>query len=287
MTFRRKPTLRGRRALLTGATGGLGREIAFALAEQGIDLALTDRPGAELPALARELEALAIAVATVEADLTDRSAHVDIVRSAESALGPIDILINNAGMEVVSPWHKRTPENLGAEVELNLVAPMLLTQAALPGMIARGSGHVVTISSIGGMIALPYLVGYAATKHGIAAYNRALSAEVSDQGIRVTTVFPGLIRNAGMGARYADWLVPPRLSKFVTKTPRQVGLAVVRGLVTGQSEVVVSRTPTRPVAMLTAIRPAITIRLLQRVRRRAAPILDANLGYDDSHSEAR
>ncbi len=286
MTFLSKPTLRGRRALLTGATGGLGREIAIALAEQGIDLALTDRPGAKLASLARELEALGIAVVTVEADLTDRSAHADIIRSAESELGPLDILINNAGMEVVGPWHKRTPENLGAEVELNLMAPMLLTQAALPGMVARGSGHVVTISSIGGMIALPYLVGYAASKHGIAAYNRALSAEVCDRGIRVTTVFPGLIRNAGMGARYTEWLIPRRLTRLATKTPRQVGAAVVRGLRTGRSEVVVSNTPTRPVAMLTALRPEITIRILQRVRRRAAPILDANLGYDGQPSES-
>lgn len=280
MTFRPKVRLTGRRALLTGATGGLGRAIAVALAEQGVDLALSDRPGQDLAPLTHSLKAFGVHVVTVEADLTGRTSGPDIIRAAEDALGPLDILINNAGMEVISPWHQRTPENIGAEIELNLVAPMLLTQAALPGMVARGGGHVLTISSIGGMLALPYLLGYAASKHGIAAYNRALAGEVREHGVRVTTVFPGLIRDAGMGARYTDWLVPPRFRRLATKTPRQVAAAVIKGLQTGQSEIVVSATPARPLAMLTAIRPEITISIFERVRRQWGPRLDANLGHD-------
>ncbi|MGE2737480.1 SDR family NAD(P)-dependent oxidoreductase [Mycolicibacterium vaccae] len=272
---------------MTGAKGGLGGAIALALAQQGVDLVLSDRPGQGLSALVPPLQQFGVTVATVEADLTDRSASPNLISAAEEELGPLDILINNAGMEVISPWNKRTPENIGAEIELNLIAPMLLTQAALPGMVSRGRGHILTISSIGGMLALPYLLGYAASKHGIAAYNRALAGEVREHGVRVTTVFPGLVRDAGMGARYTDWLVPPRYRKLTTKTPQQVGAAVVKGLRTGQSELVVSATPARPLAVLTAIRPEITIGIFEGVRRQWGPILDANLGYDDALSEAR
>ncbi|WP_291081536.1 SDR family NAD(P)-dependent oxidoreductase [Dietzia sp. UBA5065] len=285
--LRDRTDLAGRRALLTGAGGGLGRTIAVALAEQGVDLVLTDRPGTDLSGLSRDLGSRGVRVATLDADLTDRAAASDLVRRAEEALGPLDILINNAGIEFVAPWHDRTPENLAFEVDLNLVAPMLLTHAVLPGMVERGRGHVLTISSIGGMMAIPYLIGYAASKHGIAAFNRALAAEVGDKGIAITTVFPGLIRDAGMGANYTGALTPGVLERVATRTPAAVGRAVVRGLRTGRNEVVVSATPTRPIAVLTAIRPSASIRLMQRILRWGAPRVDAHLAEARSRADGQ
>lgn len=265
---------RGKVALLTGATGGLGSAIAESLTAAGVNIVLSDRPGTPLDTLADHLRRHGIRVATVEADLTDRDAAPTLLARSEAQLGAIDILVNNAGVEFVGSWSERTPENLAFEVEINLLAPMLLTQAALPAMLSRGSGHIINISSIGGLIALPFLAGYAATKHGLAAYGRSLACELGDQGVTFTTVFPGLIRNSGMGARYSDALLSPRWHSTFTKTPEQVGAAVVHALHTHQCEVVVSATPARPSAMLTAIAPSIPIRVLRRVRDWGAPKLN-------------
>jgi short-subunit dehydrogenase len=253
--------LTGQTALLTGATGGLGTAIGYALATAGVNLALSDRVSDPLERRVKELADLGVSVVPLVADLTDRDAPAMLVEHAERQLGRLDILINNAGVEFAGPAAGRTPQNLGLEVDLNLVAPMLLTHAALPGMVRRGHGHVVGISSIAGLIALPYFAGYVATKTGLAAYMRAMHAEHSHTGVRFSTVFPGLIRNGGMGAELVD-VLPRRWQRLLTRTPEEVGAAVVRVLRENRRELVVSATPARPSAFLAALAPGVSVRVL-------------------------
>ena len=142
--------LRGRTALVTGASGGLGAHLARRLAREGMDVALTARREAELSALAVELGTLGVRAVALPADLSDLSQIDPLLERAEAALGPLDLLLNNAGMELAGAFTALTREELTGMVDLNLTAPLLLTHRVLGGMLARGRGHVVFISSLAG-----------------------------------------------------------------------------------------------------------------------------------------
>lgn len=142
---------------------------------------------------------------------------------------------------------------------------MLLTRAALPGMLEHGRGNVVTISSVGGKMALPYLAPYAATKFGVAAFMRALSAELGQQPVAFSTVFPGAIRDVGMAAQAGR--LP--LERFFTRSPAQVGDAVVRAIRTNRAEVVVSAQPARVPEALAVVAPGLSARLMRATAKRA------------------
>jgi NAD(P)-dependent dehydrogenase (short-subunit alcohol dehydrogenase family) len=192
--------LRGRKALITGAAGGLGGYIARALAAEGVDLALSDLPEAPLDANLQLLEGSGVSVESVAADLGDEAQTQGLLADAEETLGPIDILVNNAGLEFGGPFLERAPEEIEALVRVNLVATMLLTRAALPGMLERGRGRVVTISSEVGLAGLARYAAYAASKGGVIALTKALARELAPRGICVNSVAPGPIE-AGMLVR--------------------------------------------------------------------------------------
>lgn len=230
----------GKNVLLTGAAGGIGGAIAHALAAEGANLLLTDRPGAELQERALALASrYGVRVETLSAELTDRAAIVELARRAETVLGPIDILINNAGVEMITFFGARTQEDLAAAIDVNLTAPVLLTHLLLPGMLERGRGHIVTMSSIAGKLVIPYDATYSTTKHGLSAFMRSLSGELETDAVQCSTIFPTAIRNAGMGVN----LVGEKETwgqRLVTRTPEQVADKVVVAIKTGRLETIVS-----------------------------------------------
>ncbi len=211
--------LRGRTALVTGASGGLGAHLARRLAREGMHVALTARRETELAALAEELEALGVRSAALPADLSDLAQVDPLLEGAEAALGPLDLLLNNAGMELAGAFTALTRDELTAMVDLNLTAPLLLTHRVLAGMLARRRGHVVFISSLAGKSGPAYDEPYAATKAGLIGLTQSLRAEYRREPVGFSVVCPGFIRGDGMYQRMVEaglranrlWARPPSI----------------------------------------------------------------------------
>jgi short-subunit dehydrogenase len=179
--------LHGRRALVTGASRGIGAALARQLARRGAQLALVARASTALDGVATELGGVAY-----PCDLTDLTAVDDLVERVE-ADGGVDVLINNAGVSNVGWFLDRTLPEIDQVITLNLTAPLHLCRLLLPRMIARGRGHVVNISSMAGVIAPPGLVAYGASKAGLSHMTAGLRADLRDQPVTLTNVHLGSV----------------------------------------------------------------------------------------------
>jgi uncharacterized protein len=175
---------------LTGASAGIGEGLARELARAGHSLRLVARRRDRLDALAAEL---GVPCHVVAADLNDPEAAVALLGPAEAALGPIDVLINNAGQQVIGHSHLVPFADTRRVIELNLLTPLALTQAVLPAMIARRSGTIVDIASMAALAPTPRMLSYNAAKCGMAGASEALRGELMGSGVHVVTVYPGII----------------------------------------------------------------------------------------------
>lgn len=255
--------LRGKNALVTGAAGGLGQFIARALAAEGVNLALSDLPAADLSEVRGEVRGSGVTAESVPTDLTDIPGLESLVRHAEEAVGPLDILVNNAGVEFTGAFTAHTREELETITALNLLAPMELIRAVLPGMTERGRGHVVNIASIAGKAPMAYFSTYNATKYGLVGLTHSLRFEYGDEPIGFSAVCPGFISRVGMLGRVEDQVEIP--AAMGTMPPEAVGAAVVKAIVENKPEVLVVKRPIRPLIMLAAVAPRAAIRLSERV----------------------
>jgi short-subunit dehydrogenase len=178
----------GAHVLLTGATGALGRRLAHELAGRGARLTLVARSVDDLERLAAEVGGRAL-----PADLLEAEERARLVASAEEGGGPLDVLLNNAGVETASHVADEDAESLTRAVTLNLLAPMDLTRLALAGMLARGRGTVVNVSSLSAVSAVPGMATYAATKAGLSHFTSGLQADLRGTGVRTLLVELGPI----------------------------------------------------------------------------------------------
>jgi 3-hydroxybutyrate dehydrogenase len=180
-----------RTALVTGASSGIGREVAVHLAAAGHDLALTGRDQA---ALARTA-ALCAGVRTVliPADLTAPGAVEEVFAAAEAALGPVEILIANAGIGHSAPLSKTTDEDWARVIEINLTVPFRCVRRAAPAMVAAGWGRIVVMGSVASKVGAPYIGAYAASKHGVLGLVRSAAAELARHGVTVNAVCPAFV----------------------------------------------------------------------------------------------
>jgi len=185
--------LAGLVALVTGASSGIGDSTARALAEAGADVAITARRLDRLDVLAADLERTGSKVLVLAADLMREDDCRRIVTATEAHFGRLDILVNNAGVMLLAPVDGSNPADWRTMLELNVLAPMVSSQAALAGMRARGGGHIVNIASTAGRIANPNVSGYSASKFGIVAFSESLRREVYKDRIRVTVIEPGIV----------------------------------------------------------------------------------------------
>lgn len=185
--------LTGRTALVTGATGGIGGEIARALYAQGARVALSGTKGDKLEALAGELGDRAHAL---RCDLADRAQVEGLVPQAEAALGQVDILVNNAGLTRDNLFMRMKDEEWDAVLAVDLTAAFQLARAAVRGMMRRRFGRIVGITSIVGVTGNAGQGNYAAAKAGMIGMSKALALEVASRGITVNCVAPGLITTA-------------------------------------------------------------------------------------------
>lgn len=188
--------------LITGASRGFGREFARAALGRGDDVAATARDVATLRDLREEYPGLL----ALPLDVTDADAVRDRVAEAEQHFGRLDVVVNNAGYGHFAAVEEVTDDDLRDQLEANVFGAHRVVRAALPGMRERGSGHIIQISSIGGVVAVPNMGAYHASKWALEALSESLAAEVARFGIHVTLVEPGGYETdwAGSSARRSD-----------------------------------------------------------------------------------
>lgn len=179
--------VRGSRVLLTGASRGIGAALARRLHADGATLALVARPSADLERVADDLGATAY-----PCDLSDRDQVAGLAARVE-ADGPVDVLVNNAGVSNVGWFADRTHDELDRLMQVNLLAPMHLTRDVLPGMLARGRGHVVNISSMAAVFSPPGLTAYGTSKAGLSHFTSGLRADLRDDPVSLTLVHLGSV----------------------------------------------------------------------------------------------
>jgi short-subunit dehydrogenase len=234
-----KPTV-----LLTGAAHGIGHATALALARRGNPLGLIDRDGPALEALTRTLLDDGAKVASATVDVTDREGLLQSVADITDALGPIEVLVACAGIG----WLTLVPEldtlKLRQTLEVNLVGVAQSIEAVLPGMIARGRGHLVGVASMAGYRGFPWMISYSASKAALIAYLEAMRPGLRLRGVTVTTACPGFVRTQMcMGIPYQRpvKMIEPQeaarhLVRAVERRPRncvfpwnmRIGLAVLK-----------------------------------------------------------
>ncbi|GAB3942797.1 SDR family oxidoreductase [Spirosoma harenae] len=191
---KREIDFRGKTVVITGGSRGLGIEMARLLAQEGANLALCARDPAELDRARQELLTYGGLVYTQTCNLTDKAQIEDFMADVSRELGPIDVLINNAGIILVTPFEHATEADFRESMDTNFWAAFHAINAVLPQMRFRKSGRIVNIASIGGKVSVPHLLTYSTSKFTLVGYSEGLRAEVQKDGIYVTTICPGLMR---------------------------------------------------------------------------------------------
>jgi short-subunit dehydrogenase len=245
--------LKGKNALLTGGSRGLGPYIGRALAAEGVNIALSARSKDQLAAVADELAVFDVKTKAMPSDVCDEASREKLLEAVKAEFGQIDILINNAGIERLSRYTRLSPQYIETMIQTNLIAPMSLTRLVLPDMIERGSGHIVSMSSLGGKKGSPYTATYAATKAGLIQFTYAIREELRQTGVGASVICPGFVSEAGMFAEYNK-----RAPGIAGETPpEKVAAAVIKAIKKDVREIIVNPGPIRPMMILEAIHPGI------------------------------
>jgi short-subunit dehydrogenase len=254
--------LRGMIAVVTGASRGIGVHIAKALAEEGVDLSLAARSQIELDQVRAQMEGLGVrAIATV-CDVANPDDRAALLARTEAELGPIDILVNNAGIERIRRFESASEADFTDTLAINLEAPILLTRAVVPGMLARGRGHVVNIASGAGKVGVAYGTSYCASKHGLVGFTHALRAEYERSPVGFSVVCPGFVTDVGMYDRWAQAGVKaPRIAG--SSKPEKVASVTVDCIRKNRAEVIVNTPPVRPLIVLANAFPSVTPKVLR------------------------
>jgi short-subunit dehydrogenase len=244
----------GRRALLTGASGGIGDAIARALHARGASVLLSGRRADVLEGLATELGER---VEVLPADLSSPGG----VRELIEAAGDVDILVANAALPGSGRLDDFTPDEIDRTIDVNLRAPMQLARELAPGMVERGAGQLVFISSMSGKIAAGGGSVYSATKFGLRGFAAAMRDELHGKGVGVTLVSPGFVSDSGM---FADTGI--KLPPYVrTRSPQQVANAVIRGIERDRGDIDVAPFAVRVSGWLAALAPDAVARAGRRL----------------------
>ncbi|HEY9518142.1 MAG TPA: SDR family NAD(P)-dependent oxidoreductase [Gemmatimonadales bacterium] len=219
-------------ALVTGATAGIGRATAFALGRAGYRVGVCARTAGAVEELVAELRAEGISAAGRAADVGRAEAVEALVRAVTAELGPVDTLINNAGIAIIRPLTELSVEEWDATMTTNLKSLFLVTRAVLPGMLERGSGIIVNVASLAGKNPLVGGTAYAASKHAVLGFSKSLMLEVRKHGVRVLAICPGsvntaLIRNIRSPSREGEMLEPEDVAQAILDAVRMPARATV------------------------------------------------------------
>lgn len=234
--------LSGRHAVVTGASSGIGEALAGALAARGAKLTLVARRTDRLEALAATLRQRfpQVEVHLAPHDLAEPARAAAFLPDAEAKLGPVDVLVNNAGHQVVGRTHAVDLDAAERSVATNLLSPLRLIHAVLPAMLARDAGTIVNVASMAALAPTPGMTWYNAGKAGIAAASEALRGELRDTKIRVVTVYPGIIADTAMARSALDKYQAERLVVRIqpTGTAEQLAEVLARAIERGSARVI-------------------------------------------------
>ena len=236
--------MQGKRVIVTGASRGIGVYIARALVARGADLLLVARSGPELARLAKELRTPENTVGFAAIDLAGPHAAEQVVAAAETELGAVDVLVNNAAVELQRRFVDLDPEEIERVLRVDLIAPIELTRLLLPQMLDRGYGRIVNISSIAGRAGFPFTEAYAASKDGLIAFGRVVRNDFRKDGVSASSVILGAVKDTGIGQRTLDETGLKGNAAFMV-APEKVAKAVVRAIRKDKAEIVVMPGPGR------------------------------------------
>ena len=274
----RPSPLAGKVVVITGSSRGLGLALAMEFGRAGAKLVLAARDPEELNRAQKKLAGgTRIAsedILVVPCDLTQAGDAVSLISRATARFGRVDIVINNAGVITVGPVENQTLENFRNAMDTNFYGTVHTTLAVLPQMLARRSGSIVNIASIGGKIAVPHLLPYSASKFAVVGFSQGLHSELRTRGIRVTTVCPGLMRTdshlhalfTGDRQREYRWFSLGASLPGVSTSAAGAARKIFRATLTGAAEITIS-----PQAWLAAhlasVAPAVTAKTLSLANR--------------------
>jgi 3-hydroxybutyrate dehydrogenase len=203
--------LKGKTALVTGSTSGIGLGIAHALAQAGANVMLNGFGDSETPKA--QIAALGVTVGYHGADMSKPSEIEAMVRACEAELGAVDILVNNAGIQHVANVEDFPPEKWDAIIAINLSSAFHTIRHALPGMKQRNWGRVINVASTHGLVASAQKSAYVASKHGIVGFTKSIALETATTGVTVNAICPG-------------WVLTPLVQKQVDDRAREAGISV-------------------------------------------------------------
>lgn len=199
-------TIRGKRALVTGAASGIGRAIALALAREGADLLLVDIDEQGLRATASAAQKLNCKAVTAVCDLSQAGEITATVEACRAGFGGFDILVNGAGVVIYGPAEEMTAERWSAVMSVNLFAPIQLARELLPLMSARNEGHILNVCSVAGLVPARKLIAYQTSKFALVGFSLALRSELGAQNVGVTALCPGLVDTPMLDRFAPSWL---------------------------------------------------------------------------------
>jgi NAD(P)-dependent dehydrogenase (short-subunit alcohol dehydrogenase family) len=257
-------SLIGRVVAVTGGGRGIGRAIAQALTREGARVAVGDLDHESAERTAAELGEPALGLAL---DVTDHAGLIAFLDEVEQRLGPLDVLVNNAGIMPVIPLPEESADSIARQLDLNLRAVIHGTQEAMRRMVPRRRGHIVNVSSIAGRTGFPHLATYCATKHGVVGLSEAVRQELRGTGVEVSVVMPSVV-NTELVAGLAD-------SRVKAVEPEDVAAEVVSALSNPRFDVFVPRF-NGPLIQLTSPLPRTWREAIGRWIKADRPLLDAD-----------
>ncbi|NVJ68866.1 MAG: SDR family oxidoreductase [Alphaproteobacteria bacterium] len=237
-------------AFITGAASGIGRALAEALAARGSALYLTDVNEKGLDETAAALRSVQANVHTKALDVSDRAAVEQAVQDAEAKMGGIDIIFNNAGVSLSDTVEKMTYADLEWVMNINFYGVVYGTKSALPGMLKRGRGHIVNISSLFGLVGIPSQSAYCAAKHAVKGFNESLVYELEGTGVQVHSVHPGgvdtnIVRSGkhlnNIEGEIADGETQERFQELAITTPAGAANIILTGVDRGDYRILVGK----------------------------------------------
>jgi short-subunit dehydrogenase len=239
--------MRGEVALVTGGSRGLGLLLAKELGLAGCRVAVCARGAEQLREAKAWLKRAEVEAETFVCDVSQRGAVDALVEAVEARLGAVDVLVNNAGTIQVAPIENSTLEDFEAAQGAMFWGPLHTTMAVLPGMLRKGKGRIVNVTSLGGLVSVPHLIPYGAAKAGAVALSEGLHAELASKGIRVTTVAPGTMRTGGhVNARFRGrsgdeyrWFALAASLPGISVSAERAARRIVRAAIRGEAFVVI------------------------------------------------
>jgi short-subunit dehydrogenase len=254
-------SIAGKVAVVTGASRGIGIEIAKVLGGAGARLSLAARSVPELEKVRSDLDAAGVQAVAVPTDVGDPDALRKLVETTETSLGPIDILINNAGIETIAPFDALSLDEIASTIQVNVTGLTWLTRLVVPSMIRRRTGHIVSIASNAGMVGVAYNAVYSTSKHAVVGLSRSLRAELAPHGIGVSVICPGFVDGERVFENF-EGRKPPALAGMVTKD--SVAKAVQGAIVRNRGEVIVNKGLGRVIDWFQAVAPDFTQNNIRR-----------------------